>query len=182
MEFLSYPFIDWYSGPISISTGIFFLFLETLEFSSHPFRRCNSGPFSISIGIMILLIQTLELLSCPSTANIEIEALSFQALEFWPYFYKHCNSHLIVPNTEIWALLLYTLIFLSYPSEPLDFRPVYVSIGILILSFQIWTSGPFLFALKLWSIKQTLEFWLIIYTQWFSDLILQNLGILALFL
>ena len=142
---------------------------------------------------MILLIQTLELLSSASTTNIEIVALSFQALELLPYFYKHCNSHLIALNTGILAVFFYTLaclsypskrwnfgptfmhidFFLSYPSKPLDSRPISVSIGILILSFQTWNSGRIPISTGVMILfNQTLEFSPYFYTYWNIDLIL----------
>ena len=127
---------------------------------------------------MILFIQTLELLSCPSIANIEIEALSFQALEFWAYFYKRWNSHLIVPNTGILAVFLYTFAFLSYPPKrwnfgptfihidfflslkTLGFCPISVSIEILILPFETCNSGPISISIGVMILfNQTLEFW-----------------------
>ena len=94
---------------------------------------------------MILLIQTLGLLSCPSTTNIEIVALSFQALEFWPYFYKHSYSHLIVPNTGILAVFLYTLAFLSYPFKRWNFGPTFIHVD----SFYLIRQNPSIFALFL---------------------------------
>lgn len=79
----------------------------------------------------------MELLSCPSTASIEIEALSFQALEFWAHFYKHWNSPLIVPNTGIPPYFnLYTLAFLSYPSKRRNFSPTFIHIDFFYLILQ----------------------------------------------
>ena len=114
---------------------------------------------------MVLFIQTLELLSCPSTANIEIVALFFQALEFWPYFYKHCNSR-IVPNTGILAVLLYALALLSYRSKRWNFGTTFIHIDLFILSFKTlgflpffckhWNSYLILSILSLFN--QTLEF------------------------
>ena len=113
---------------------------------------------------MILFIQTLELLSCPSTANIEIEALSFQAWEILLYFYKPWRSQYIVPNTGILAVFLYTLAFLSYPPKRWNFGPTFIHIEIVALSFQ------------------ALEFWAYFYKHWNSHLIVPNTGILDVFL
>ena len=148
------------------------------------------------------LIQTLELLSCPSTANIEIVALSFQALEFWAYFYKHWNSRLIVPNTGIlpyfythWhsyvvhlnvgilAVRLYSLIFFIVSFKTLDYPLISVNIGILILSFQTCNSGPISISIGVMILfNQTWQFWPSFCTHWNFALIFRNIGVLALLL
>ena len=50
-----------------------------------------------------------------------------------------------------------------YAGETLEFWPIFINIGLLILPFQ------------------TLKFCLSFYTHWFSDLLVLNIGILALF-
>ena len=77
-------------------------------------------------------------------------------LEFLPCFFTDWNFQLILPSIWILALFLQTLEFLSYPFTG--------NIKIVALSFQ------------------TVELWPNIYIHWFSDLNLQNIGILALFL
>ena len=133
-------------------------------------------------------------LSCPSTANIEIVALSFQALEFWAYFYKHWNSHLIVPNTGILpyfythlnvgilAVRLYTDFFIV-SFKTLDSPVISVSFGILILSFQTCNSGPISIGIGVMILfNQTLQFWPSFCTHWNFSLIFRNMRVLALLL
>ena len=121
---------------------------------------------------MILFIQTLELLSCPSSANIEIEALSFQALEILLYFYKPWSSQYIVPNTGILAVFLYTLAFLSYPSKRWNFGATFIHIDFFILSFK--TLGFLPNFCKHWDsylILSNMSFWPYFYKHWSYDLI-----------
>ena len=147
----SFPSKHWNPGPVCfIHVGIIILSFQTLEswpynlyytleFSPHPFKHWNfapiicynhwnSGPIVRNMGIFVI----------PSTANIEILALSFKTLEFSSYLYKHCNSHLILPNTLILALFLYTLEFWPHPSKFWDYGPVFIRIGILALFLQTW--------------------------------------------
>ena len=63
----------------------------------------------------------------------------------------------------------------SYPWKRWNSIPIFVHIGILILSLQILVFSPYLFF-------QTMEFWLQVYKDWNNDLILPNIWILALFL
>ena len=185
-----------------INTGILAISFQTLEFWPFFYKHWNSylihSQIGISdptfytllfdlilrnIGILALFLQTLEFLSDPSIANIEILAFSFQTREFWPivythcffissfktlgfwpYFYKRWNYDLMIPKNGILALF-------------------FINTGILAISFQ------------------TLEFWPFFYKHWNSylihsqigisdptfytllfDLILRNIGILALFL
>ena len=127
----------------------------------NPFKHGNSELLLLNIGILALSVYTLEF--WPFFINTGILILSIHTLELWPYFLhigitpypsKHLNSGPISLITGILTLFLQTLEFLSYPSTG--------SNEYLASSFQ------------------TLEFWLIIYTHWFSDVILQNAGILIL--
>ena len=62
----------------------------------------------------------------------------------------------------------------SYPGKRWNSVPIFVHIGILILSLQILVFSPYLFF-------QTMEFWLQFYKDWNNDLILPNIWILAFF-
>ena len=114
---------------------------------------------------MILFIQTLELLSCPSTANIEIVALSFRALEFWAYFYKHWNSHLIVPNILSFKTLGFSPYFYKHWNSYLilsnmEFWPISVLIGVMIYLTKHWNFRPiFILTGILTSSFETLKSW-----------------------
>ena len=142
---------NWKSDLILQNFAILALSLYTFKSFSYPFEHWNSGPILLHTGIWILSFWTLH-------------------FYFWKHwnsgpFYQHWNSYLIHPHfgilaqyftdwnfqailPKIWiqALFLQTLEFLSYPFT--------VNIVILTLSFQ------------------TMEFWPIIYTHWFPDLIL----------
>lgn len=125
-------------------------------------------------------------------------------MEFWPQSYKDWNNNLFLPNIRILALFLYTLEF--WPN--IEFwRCSYKHLGILILSFYCnhWNCGPHpstqsnsglifthsgipILTLEFWlyfytlilSLK-TLGFWRYFYKHCKYDLILANIGLLALF-
>ena len=90
--------------------------------------------------------------------------LSFQTLGFWPYFYTHWNFDLILRYKGILALSLHTFKFWSYRSN-VGIMVLFVNIGFLILSF-----------------KKTLGFWPYFFKHWNYDVILANIGFLAVFL
>ena len=147
------------------------------------------------------LIQTLELLSCRSTANIEIVALSFQALEFWAYFYKHWNSHLIVPDTGIlpyfythWhsylihlnvgilAVRIYADFFYRI-LQNLGFSPYFCKHWDSYIILQTCNSDPISISIGVMILfNQTLQFWPLFCTPWNFALIFRNIGVLALLL
>ena len=130
LELLSYPSKHWNPGPI---IDLYY----TLEFWPHPFKHWNSGPVFMIIGILALFLQSWEFLYHPSTANIEILALSLKTLEFLSSFYKHWNSHLILPNTGILALFLMHIGFLILSFPTLEFWPyIFINIEILIFSLH----------------------------------------------
>ena len=128
------------------------LFCYILEFGSHSYKHWTSSLTFYKHWNSYLILPNVGILAP---------------------FYKHWNSHwihsyfgilalffadwnfqLILPSIWILALFLQTLEFLSYSFT--------ANIKILVLSFQ------------------TMEFWPNIYKHWFSDLNLQNIGILAL--
>ena len=133
--------------------------------------------------------------------TILIVILSFQILVLWPYFLKHWNSDLILPNIVILALFLQTLEFWSYSSKSWCSGPIFLYIAFLILSFQPWELWPYLKRLAFWSYSssywnagaifinigilifffKTFEFRCFFCKRRNSDLILSNIGILALF-
>ena len=194
MEFLSYlskhfdscPFFykHWNSYLILPHVRILVLFLETLGSWPYPSKHWNCGPIFLTleflpyfnahwnfdvilrnIDTLTLFLQSLQFLTCPSTANVWILAPFYKHWDFdripshfgiLALFFTDWNFQLILPSIWILALFLQTLEFLSYPFTG--------NIKIVALSFQ------------------TVEFWPNIYIHWFSDLNLQNIGILALFL
>ena len=138
-----------------------------MDLWSYPWKRWNSGPIFVHIRILILSMQI------PISISIVILMWFFQTMEFWPQFYKDWNNNLILPNIRILALFLYTLEF--WPN--IEFwRCSYKHRGIPMLSFYCnhWNCRPSSF--------HTFKFWPYLCTQWNSYLILQNLGLLALFL
>ena len=98
----------------------------------YPSILWNPGPIFIHIEIPILSFQTLELR--PFFIHIRIFTSSFQTLEFWPYLFRDWNSYLIHLNIVSLSLLLYTL----------EFWPVSINLGILILSFPYNHCNSFL--------------------------------------
>ena len=148
-------FTHWHFDLILENIVILALSCYTLEFGSHPLKHWTSSPIFINIGIL---------------------TISFQTLEFWPFFfYKDWNSYLIHPQIGISGPTFYSLEFSPHPSEHLNSGPILTSIEILILSFHCkhWNSGVIL------PNNGILAHYL--YTLFF-DLVLQNAGILALFL
>ena len=118
--------------------------------------------------------------------------LSFQTWEFRASAFKHWNSGTICVHVGILALfhkhwnshLIHTHFGITpYPSKHLNSGPISLITGILTLFLQTleFLSYPSTGSNEYLALSfQTLEFWLIIYTHWFSDLILQNAGILIL--
>ena len=165
--------------------------IYTLTFWPHPWKHCNSGPILLHIGIWISSSQTL-VTSSPIFTNIGILTISFQTLEFWPFFfYKHWNSYLIHPQIGISGPIFYSLEFSPHPSEHLNSGPILTNTGILMLSFHCKQWNFFINTGILTLFFQTLEFLYFPSKHWNSgptfntllfDLILQDIGILALFL
>ena len=159
----SYYSKHWDCGPISVSTGIIILSLKLL-------------PFFVALFLYALRPSSaiIELWPYPSThsnsglifIHIGTLILSFQTLGFWPYFYTHWNFDLILRNKGILALSLHTLYFKfwSYRSN-VGIMVLFVNIGFLILSF-----------------KKTLGLWPCFFKHWNYDVILANIGFLAVFL
>ena len=180
-EFWFYFYKHCNSHVILLNTGILALFFIRIGCVILFFKRLRFWPYFckhwnydlehwssdlifLNIGILISSFETLEFLSCPSSAIIGIVALSFQTFEFWPYPYTHWNSYLILRNIEILTPFLH-----------LNSGPILTNIGILILYFHCkhWNSGLIL---------PNKGISPIIYTHCSFILILQNTGILALFL
>ena len=146
-----------------------------MEFLALFFTDWNFHLILPNIWILALFLQTLELLSYPSIANIEILALpfqtmnfsplfihtgflisSFRTLGFWPYFYKRWIYDLMIPkngiltlffiNIGILTLSFQTLEFLYFRSKHWNSGPIFINIGIFILSFHCnhWNSRPIL--------------------------------------
>ena len=103
---------------------------------------------------------------------------------FCSYPSKLWNSGPISISIGIVILSFQTLEFLSYPSNQWNSSPICLIVRILILSFQIlvFWYWYFLTIAILNFFLQTLEFWSYIYTHWICHVILQNGGILALYL
>ena len=101
-------------------------------------------------------------------------------MEFWPYFNKHWNSYLIHP--------LQTLKSTPCPSKHWNSGPIFIHIGILILStytFKFWPVFFFVHIVFLMISFKTLGFGPYFYKHWHYDLvvanfILRNIAILAL--
>ena len=189
-----WPFLykHWTYDLILGNVGILALFLYRLEFLFYPCKSWYSSPISISIVILMLLFQTMEFWpqfykdwnTCNDLIlpNIRILALFLYTLEFWPniefwhssykhlgililsFYCNHWNCGPILPHILILALSLYTMEFLSYPSKHWNSGPSFIHNKFLILSFK------------------TLRFWPYFSKHWYYDLILANIGFLALFL
>ena len=91
LEFWPYFCRHWNSHIIHPRVGILALF----------FTHWNFDLILLNIGILVLLLQTLEFLCNPSSANIEIVALSFHTLKFWSYFLKNYISPLSFQTLEL---------------------------------------------------------------------------------
>ena len=147
-------FTHWHFDLIIENIAILALSCYTLEFGSHPLKHWTSSLIFINIGIL---------------------TISSKRWNSGLFFYKHWNSYLIHPQIGISGPVFYGLEFSPHPSEHLNSGPILTNIRIIILSFhcKYWHSGLTL---------PNNEFFPIIYTHWFFDLILQNTRILALFL
>ena len=154
IEIAPSAFKHWYSGGILSNIGILGLLLYTLGFWPYHFKHWISDLILANTGIVILFFQTLEL---------------------WRYSHKHC--------LKVW----------SYPHKHWNSAPILINSGILILSFQTFKSDLILtnfgivdFIVTLgWIVApffRTLVLWSYPYKYWNSDLIVPNIGILALFL
>ena len=135
-----------------ISIWDIILSFQTWEFRASAIKHWNSGTICVHVWILALFHKHWN--SHLIHTHFGIMALFFTHWNFPLILSNIKNSGPISIITEILALFLQTLEFLSYPS----------------------TGGNEYLA----SSFQTLEFWLIVYTHWFSDLILQNIGILIL--
>jgi len=95
----------------------------TLEFWSYRFRDWNSYLIRLNIVSLSLLLYTLKF--SPLSINLGILILSFPC--------NHCYSFLIFILSNIGIVFLsYT----SYPSKHWNSGPIFIHIGILILSFH----------------------------------------------
>ena len=132
-----------------------------MELWSYASKEWNSSPIFINTGILTLSFQTLEFLYCPSKhfnfgpIFYTLRVWSHRS-KHWPYLYAHWNSYLILPNVGIFLFFFYKHCssYLIYPLQTLKFSP-YPS-NHFNLAHYLYTS--------------------------FSDVMLQNIGILALFL
>ena len=152
-----------------LNIGILILSFQTLECWSYFNKLWNFDLIVPNVVILAPFVKALELLSYPCKhwnsifIHIKILALFLWTLEFWSYSSKHCNSDLILLKGGILGLFFYTLAFWSYPSKHGICGQI-IKIGIRILFFQLF------------------EFRCCFYKHWNSDLILQNIWILVLFL
>ena len=171
MKFWPCFYNHWNFGPILTIMGIFISSLHRKHWNSGSILKNNSRPNFINIAILIL----------------------------------------ILPNTLILALFLYTLVFWSFPSKPWDSSTISISTGIMISSLKTldflffqtlefwsysskqWNSGSVSISIEItspifWHIGililsfQTLRYWPFLYKHWTYNVILGNVGILALFL
>ena len=178
------PSKHWNCGPIFL----------TLEFLPYFNAHCNFDVILWNTETLTIFLQSLQFLTCPSTAITGILTPSFQTLEIQPYLYTHWNSYLILPNVWILAPFYKHWNFDRIPSHfgilalfftDWNFQLILPSIWVLALFLQTleFLSYPFTGNIKIVALSfQTVELWPNIYIHWFSDLNLQNIGILALFL
>ena len=181
MQFSSYPSKDWNFDLILATIRILVLLLYVLEMWTYPSKHWSSGLLFFQLWNSDLIL--------PNTG-------------FLVLLYTHRFSELLLLNCEILALVVYTLVFWCYHSKLWNSGRISISIGISILFFPTlqflpyfckhWNSDLILLKVgKLGLLSCTLAFWSYpskhgncgqIYKDWNSDLILQNIWILVLFL
>ena len=119
------------------------LFFCRLEFSPHLSEHLNCGPILTNIRILILsfhckhwnsaLILPNKGILVPLFTHIVFFISSFKTLGFWPY----------LKTSEFWPYILHIALW-SHPSKHLNSGPIFINIGIFILSFHCnhWNSRP----------------------------------------